>query len=188
MKDVINKINLIASFGFAGLGLFQMIYNGNFSGGLLYIGLSVFLLLTVIVYSLFLHMKKQAHKTVALIFYIKDKILKDDEESMFKNKVMSLIFLVDCFHYKKNKETLSGSSWAWQNQNPINPIVSSFFSSSITERQLEYKLTDEDKTSVDFILEKTSAMNKIEVDDFMLSTFPSLLNKEEKKIINFETV
>lgn len=188
MKDLINKINLIASFGFAGLGLFLMIYHGEVKNGLIYIGLSIFLLLTVLVYSLFVHMKRQAHKTVSLIFYIKDKISQDESQSMMNNKIMNIIFLIDCFHYKKNKETLTNSSWAWQNENPINPIVSSFFSSSITEKQVEYSLSDSDKESINHVLEKTQLMNKIEVDDFIFTHFPSLLSAEENKIINFEKI
>jgi hypothetical protein len=189
MKDMINKLNFIASLGFGAIGLY-FIVNGQFSTGFEYLGLSVFLLLTVMVYSLFLHMKRQAHKVVSVIIHVSKALSKKDEDYIHKNKIMNVVFLIDCLMFKKEHKTLTGSSWAWQNHNPVNPIISSFFSTVIPESSVEYELTEEEKALVSEVLFKVENLSKIEVDNYMFSLYPSLLKLESKEnhLIKFETI
>ena len=183
IKNIINLINLVASAFFGGLGLY-LVYN-NQSMGLAYILLSAFLLVTVLLYNFSLSLKGKAHKGSALVQYIKSQIASEDAKELLLNKIMTVMFLIDAKSYKHSGKTLTGTTWAWQNKNPVNPLVVAVLEKLENSNKLNsnYEISIEEKQLMNSVLSKVQNLSKIEVDVVLFETYPSLQKFESRQAI-----
>lgn len=191
LKSIVNQINFIASIGFGGLG-FYLFFFGNRSDSYFYIILSILLLITVLMYKAFYHLKSQVHRSAAVLNYLSSKVGKIQDDDLHKNKLMTLVFISDIENLRKNFKTITESSWSWTENNPVNPLVSNLLlmGNNLDNKKTEYFLNSEELSILDQIINETKDLKKIEVDAYIFKHYPKLRNFEvnHNQILNLKEI